>query len=389
MKFYCPHTNLPLKRATIKNQPIWFSSDSLGRLMTRTISRHLIGTHETQEIWYRARLSKEVSSKQCPQCRKNMKFVETPTWIGTKEMDVCCACHLFWFENNAFPNIPKVNDFLSQFGDTSRVSEVVALQTKNALDQERLKNEKSSWWGAGPANDIERILGHCGFPIEIEDPYNFTQPLLTYSITFICILVLILSYSNYQSFIETLGFVSAHPFNNLGLNFFTHAFMHGGLGHLFGNLIFFYVFSDDVEETLGPKNYTVFFIFTCLLVGMVNIIFNNTEIPLVGLSGFVFACLVFYALDNPNTKIGFSTLPFWGPLVIFKIISRSPIAWIHISAKFLFIYYIAKEVIMFIFFEIPGATNVSHLSHLAGGISGYLMYKFHNRDNFTSVQKNH
>ena len=76
MNFYCPHTNLALKRATIKNQPIWYSKESLGRLMTRTIARQLIGTHETQEIWYRSQIAKEVSNKQCPQCRKNMKFVE-------------------------------------------------------------------------------------------------------------------------------------------------------------------------------------------------------------------------------------------------------------------------------------------------------------------------
>ena len=110
MKFYCPHTNQPLARATIKNQPIWYSKGSLGRLMTRTISRQLIGAHETQEIWYRSRMSKEVSTKQCPQCRNLMKFVETPKWIGTEQMDVCNTCHLYWFENNAFPLLPKVEE---------------------------------------------------------------------------------------------------------------------------------------------------------------------------------------------------------------------------------------------------------------------------------------
>ncbi len=388
MKYFCPHSQEKLKRATIKNQPVWFSSISKGRMMTKSIARKLIGDHEAQEIWYRAITSKEQTWKPCPMCQREMTFVQSPSWVGTHEIDVCKPCHLLWFENDAFPNLPKVDDFINSFGDASVMSELVDLKTKTAIEQQRIREKNNQWFHSGPENNIERILGHIGFPIEREDIYNFTPPVITYSIIGICVIVFLLTQMDPTYFFSNFGFISNSPLKNFGLNFFSSNFLHGGFMHLFGNLMFFYIFSDDVEETLGRRDYLYFFIFSSFLVGFVSILFNPASIPLVGLSGFVFACLVFYSLDNPKSKILFSSLPFYGPFAIFKLLSRSPISWLQVSSKYLFIYYIIKELLFYFLFEIRGATNTSHLSHIAGGLAGFLAYKMHKRNNdFSLISK--
>lgn len=90
----------------------------------------------------------------------------------------------------------------------------------------------------------------------------------------------------------------------------TSMFMHGGWMHLIGNMLFLWVFADNIEATVGNFNFLGFYLLGGLAASAAHIFFNmQSSIPSLGASGAISAVLGAYLVMFPKSKI--KTLVFY------------------------------------------------------------------------------
>jgi membrane associated rhomboid family serine protease len=105
---------------------------------------------------------------------------------------------------------------------------------------------------------------------------------------------------------------------------FTAMFLHGGFLHLGGNMLFLWIFGDNVEDRLGHLGFLIFYL-TCGLVATLVQIWGNpsSQIPNLGASGAIAGVLGAYIVRFPSAKIqaifplGFIPIPFSVPAIAF------------------------------------------------------------------------
>ena len=113
-----------------------------------------------------------------------------------------------------------------------------------------------------------------------------------------------IAYAQYLSkATDTKIFIDAIP-NSPYLTMFTSMFMHGGIMHLFGNMLFLWIFGDNIEGALGHVKFVVFYLL-CGIGAAVGQIFVdvNSMIPMIGASGAISGVLAAYMLRYPHARV--------------------------------------------------------------------------------------
>lgn len=145
---------------------------------------------------------------------------------------------------------------------------------------------------------------------------------------------------------------------------FSYAFFHGDIFHLGGNMIFLWVFGDNVEDAMGHFKYFIFYLL-CAAAGalMHNFVSQGSQVPLIGASGAIAGVLAAYLILHPKVKI-------W-VLAFARIPLRIP-AWIAL------VLWIGLQVVMLF----SGAEDeVSWGAHVGGIFAGLvLVFVFKRRD---------
>jgi membrane associated rhomboid family serine protease len=112
----------------------------------------------------------------------------------------------------------------------------------------------------------------------------------------------------------------AAPLNNYFATLLTSMFLHGGFLHIGSNMLFLWIFGDNVEDRLGHVRYIAFYFLCGLGASAAHIYFNlQSAIPSVGASGAIAGVLAGYLLLFPSAQI--RTLLFIG---IFFTVTRVP-----------------------------------------------------------------
>jgi len=116
------------------------------------------------------------------------------------------------------------------------------------------------------------------------------------------------------------------------LTLLTSMFMHGGLAHLFGNMLYLWIFGDNLEDRLGHVRYLLFYLLCGVLASLAHVLTNtDSYIPSLGASGAISGVLGGYILLYPHNRVraivlrGFLTeIPAWaaiGVWFLFQLIS--------------------------------------------------------------------
>jgi membrane associated rhomboid family serine protease len=122
-----------------------------------------------------------------------------------------------------------------------------------------------------------------------------------------------------QEFATGRDIPPAAPFGTFYSTLITSMFLHGGWLHLGSNMLFLWIFGDNVEDHLGRLRYVLFY-FVCGLVASVTQIYFNlgSPIPSVGASGAIAGVLGGYIVLFPRARV--RTLLFIGPFItMFRI----------------------------------------------------------------------
>ncbi|MBI2935918.1 MAG: rhomboid family intramembrane serine protease [Chloroflexi bacterium] len=99
---------------------------------------------------------------------------------------------------------------------------------------------------------------------------------------------------------------------------FSSMFLHGGFMHVLGNMVYLWVFGDNVEDRLGHTKYLLFYLAAGIAAAWVQIAADvNGRVPTIGASGAIAGVLGAYLLLYPQSRI--NTLVLWGFISIIRI----------------------------------------------------------------------
>ncbi len=137
-------------------------------------------------------------------------------------------------------------------------------------------------------------------------------------------------------------------------------FMHGSFMHLFGNMLFLWIFGNNIEDYLGKFLFLSFYLMSGFAAAFTHILFNiSSMIPVIGASGAVSGIMGAYLILFPKAKVKTLVL-----IIIFITFFDIP-AWIFL-------------VIWFVFqFFYMGSGNIAWLAHVGGFIFGAAFIKIY------------
>ena len=142
------------------------------------------------------------------------------------------------------------------------------------------------------------------FPIGDDNTGRQMHPVVTPILIGINVLVFLLELAQGEQFIMNWAFIparfAADPAGNM-ITVLTAMFMHGGWLHLFGNMLFLWIFGDNVEDRIGRARYLIFY----LLAGVAGTLAQfalmpGSTVPNVGASGAIAGVLGAYILMFPQ-----------------------------------------------------------------------------------------
>lgn len=148
------------------------------------------------------------------------------------------------------------------------------------------------------------------------------------------------------------------------VTYLTYAFLHTDILHLGGNMLFLWVFGDNVEDALGHARYLVFYL-ACAAAGAFahGVIAPYSQFPLIGASGAIAGIVAAYLILHPKVKIWI--------LVLMRIPLRIP-------AYIVLVFWIGLQFFMF---AMGGEEQVSWACHIGGIVTGaILVFPFRRRD---------
>jgi len=151
------------------------------------------------------------------------------------------------------------------------------------------------------------------------------------------------------------------------LSFVTNLFLHGGWAHLLVNLIFLWIFADNIEDLMGHKRFIVFYLLCGVLASYAQWYFSqNLVVPVVGASGAIAGVLGAYFFRFPYARVLFVVPILFVPL-FFEIPAIAFLGlWVILQLQEL------STAAMF-----PGmSTNSAWWAHLGGFVAGAVLYRF-------------
>ena len=147
------------------------------------------------------------------------------------------------------------------------------------------------------------------------------------------------------------------PGKNVYLALLYSMFLHGSIAHLAGNMLFLWVFGNNIEDRKGGVRYLIFYLVAGLVATLTHVlIYPDSTVPLVGASGAIAGVMGAYLVWFPRTRIR-SMIPL-GPVVLFR----------KVSAAWLLGFWFAQQFLL-----VRGASQIAWSAHVGGFVFGVLV----------------
>jgi membrane associated rhomboid family serine protease len=230
------------------------------------------------------------------------------------------------------------------------------------------------------------------FPISDDNPRRHLTPFVNYSVIAACVLVFLwqASLGDEREIIAVyqLGMIPARLLGGEELppdivlvpawaTVFTSMFMHGGWLHLGGNMLYLWIFGDNIEDSMGHGRYLVFYLLcgaaAALTQGLINPV---STIPMVGASGAISGVLGAYMLLHPGATV--RVLVFLGFFVTV----------VHIPALIVLGVWFALQLFSGLAAPVdqPG---VAFWAHVGGFVAGLVLVGFFKRRDVPMLERPH
>ena len=145
------------------------------------------------------------------------------------------------------------------------------------------------------------------FPIGDDDSSRRTVPVVTYALIALNVLFFFVELSGGEPFIERWAVVPRRLLANPGgdfLTIFTSMFMHAGWLHLGGNMLYLWIFGDNVEDSFGHVKFLIFYLICGIAATLAQLAFTTgSDVPNLGASGAIAGVLGSYILLFPREQV--------------------------------------------------------------------------------------
>ncbi len=214
-------------------------------------------------------------------------------------------------------------------------------------------------------------------PLKDDNPTTI-QPIVTLSVIGSCILVFLwqrsLGQEGGQAVVYALGFIPAVLFGSADLpaqlawvpapvTIFTSMFLHGGILHLAGNMLYLWIFADNVEDSMGHGRFIVFYALCGVAAALAQAAPEiGSTIPMIGASGAVSGVLGAYVLLYPHARVLVVV-----PLVVILYTMRLP-AFVVLGIWF------AGQLLSSLAAPAVGG-GIAFRAHLGGFVAGLILIR--------------
>jgi len=189
-------------------------------------------------------------------------------------------------------------------------------------------------------------------------------PIVTYALLVVNVLVFFLELSGGDAFIQRWAFVPtrflADPIGDLP-TLFTSMFMHAGWAHLLGNMLYLWIFGDNVEDRLGHGLFFVFYILCGLGATFAQLAFSmGSSIPNLGASGAIAGVLGAYLMMFPKGSVN---------VLVGRVVTR-------MSALIVIGFWIVLQIFSGIGTLTASSQNeggVAYMAHIGGFVAGVIL----------------
>ena len=218
-------------------------------------------------------------------------------------------------------------------------------------------------------------------PLKDDNPTS-SRPVVTYFLIGICVVIFLMqlgsqSYKTGQLF-YSYGLIPSVLMGNdqlpmdlyavpAYLTVFTSMFMHGGFMHLIGNMLYMWIFADNIEDSLGPKKFIIFYLLSGIGAATAQILMDtHSQVPMVGASGAIGGVLGAYLINHPNARVLV--------LIPFGFFSQL----IKIKALYVLGFWFVLQFINSAMMSSQGG-GVAYAAHIGGFVSGVVLILFFNK----------
>ena len=201
------------------------------------------------------------------------------------------------------------------------------------------------------------------FPIGDDDTARRTVPLVTYFLIALNVLFFLVEMSGGDAFIVKWAFVPrrflSNPFGDFP-TLFTSMFMHAGWLHLGGNMLYLWIFGDNVEDRFGSIRFIIFYLLCGLAATFAQLAFSlGSNVPNLGASGAIAGVLGAYILLFPQGRV--------------RVLHGQQV--IHVPALIVIGMWIVLQLFSGIG-SIAGTAQmggVAYMAHIGGFVAGFLL----------------
>ena len=209
-----------------------------------------------------------------------------------------------------------------------------------------------------------------------DDNPTSNRPIVTYFLIGLCVLIFLtqLSSQSYKTgqLFYSYGLIPSvlMGHNQLPMDLyavpayltvFTSMFMHGGFMHLIGNMLYMWIFADNIEDNLGPYKFLVFYLLAGIGAAMAQVLIDTqSQVPMVGASGAIGGVLGAYLINHPNARV-LVLIPFGFFSQLLKIRALYVLGF------------------WFILQFISSGGGVAYAAHIGGFVSGMVLILFFNK----------
>jgi membrane associated rhomboid family serine protease len=203
-------------------------------------------------------------------------------------------------------------------------------------------------------------------PIGDDDSSSRTVPIVSYGLIAINILVFMVELSSGEDFIIRWAFIpsrfTANPFNDIA-TLFSSMFMHAGWLHLGGNMLYLWIFGNNVEDRFGHTNFIVFYLLSGIAATFAQLAFSlGSDIPNLGASGAIAGVLGAYLLLFPRRRV---------TVLVGRVVTHMP-ALVVLGFWFVLQFFSGIGSIA----ESSETGGVAYMAHIGGFVAGFVMALF-------------
>ena len=201
------------------------------------------------------------------------------------------------------------------------------------------------------------------FPIGDDNSARRTIPVVTYVLIALNVLFFFVELSGGDPFIEKWGFVPSRFLANPSADFltlFSSMFMHAGWVHLGGNMLYLWIFGDNVEDRFGHIKFTIFYLLCGLAATFAQLAFSmGSNVPNLGASGAIAGVLGAYILMFPQQQV---------KVLIGRIVT--PVSALIVIGGWIVLQFFSGVASIA---DTANTGGVAYMAHIGGFIAGFVL----------------